>query len=232
MEIIKPVKILFCPGTFFRKLILMLSGAFCFIHVSAQKAEAGWQLKKAENGVTVYTRNAENSAYKELKATVVVKTSLSSIVSLLNDWDTYPQWVYRCGKSSTVKRISETELIHYQTVEAPWPVDSRDFVVNVKLVQDALTKVITITSTSKPDLSPKVPSYVRIIEFKASWTLIPLKDGNVQAVYQLLVNPGGYVPAWLVNLAVVDGPYETTLHFKDWVMKDKYQGSKVPYIKD
>src|ERR1035437_2289660 len=86
-----------------------------------------WQLKKQENGIAVYTRDDENSAFKELKAVAYLKTSLSSIVALLYDWDAYPQWVYRCGKSSTLKIINEKELIHYQTVVAPWPIENRDF---------------------------------------------------------------------------------------------------------
>jgi len=191
-----------------------------------------WQLKKSESGISVYTRNSENSDFKELKSVCIVKTSLSSIVALLNDWDTYPQWVYKCGKSTTLKRISDAELIHYQTVVAPWPVDSRDFVVNVRLSQDPVSKVVKIVSTSRPDFIPEVPGHVRITEFRASWTLVPQNDGTVEVTYQLLVNPGGYVPAWLVNLAVVDGPYETTLHFKQWVMKEKYQKAIVPLIKD
>src|SRR6218665_505623 len=205
---------------------------FFFFFISSAVAQSEWKLKKFEQGISVYTRDAADSDFKELKAVVTIKTSLSSIVALLNDWDTYPQWVYRCGKSSTLKRISETEVMHYQTVEAPWPVDSRDFVVHVKLTQDPSTNVVSIVSTCKPTYIPKTKDYVRITEFRASWTLIPQKDGSVQAIYQLLVNPGGYVPAWLVNLAVIDGPYETTLHFRDWVMKDKYQKAVVPYIKE
>lgn len=205
----------------------------CFsVYFTAYSQSGDWQLRKSENGILVYTRTSESSAFKELKSVCHVKTSLSGIVALLNDWDSYPQWVYRCGKSATLKKISETELIHYQTVVAPWPVDSRDFVVNVNMEQDPSTKVVTIVSTCKPAYIPKVAGYVRITEFKASWTLIPQKDGMVEVVYQLLVNPGGYVPAWLVNLAVIDGPYETTLHFKEWVLKKKYQDALVPAIKD
>jgi hypothetical protein len=50
--------------------------------------------------------------------------------------------------------------------------------------------------------------------------------------YQLLVDPAGYVPAWIINLAVVDGPYETALHLRDWVEKKKYKEAVVPYIKE
>lgn len=211
------------------KIFLFL---FCIGLFQADAQKDVWVLKKQEQGISVYTRNTEGSSFKELRSSVILKTSLSSIVALLNDWESYPEWVYRCGKSSTIKKFSENEVIHYQTVIAPWPVDSRDFVVNVKLTQDPITKIITIVSASKPDYIPKTEGFVRITDFRASWTLIPKPDGMVEVNYQLMVDPGGYVPAWLVNLAVVDGPYETKLNLKKWVMKDKYQKAVISYIKE
>lgn len=195
-------------------------------------SQEAWQLKKAEDGIEVYTRKDENSSFKELKSVVILKTSLSSIVALLTDFESYPDWVYRCGTSRTVKRINDAEMIHYQEVTAPWPVDSRDFIVDMKVVQNPVTKVITISSTCLPDYIPRIDDHVRITNFKASWTLMPKKDGNVELVYQLLVDPGGNVPAWLVNLAVVEGPFETTMHLRDRVKKDKYQKAILPFIKN
>ena len=218
--------------TILLKLGIALFMQFSILSSYSQKSPSDWHLKKYSNGIAVYTRNASTSAYKELKSEVKIKTSLSSVVALILDYESYPQWVYRCGNSATLKKISETECIHYQTVIAPWPVDSRDFVVNVKLQQDAKTKIVIITSTCKSDFIPKIPTFVRITEFKATWTLIPLEDGTVEVVYQLLVNPGGYVPAWMVNLAVVDGPYTTTLNLKDWVLKPKYQQTKFSFVRE
>ncbi len=191
-----------------------------------------WKLKKFENGIAVYTRHDDNSAFKELKAVTQIKASLSSIMALLGDWETYPQWVYKCGVSKTLKQISETELIHYQTVDAPWPVDSRDFVVNIKITQDPITKAVKQIATYKADFIPKQKNFIRITEFKAAWTLTPLKNGIVNVEYQLLVNPGGVVPAWLVNMAAVEGPYETTHNLKKWVQKEKYQKAKISFIEE
>ncbi|HXD94398.1 MAG TPA: hypothetical protein VNX01_14425, partial [Bacteroidia bacterium] len=81
-------------------------------------------MKKEENGIAVYSRKTINSNFRELKSIAYVKTSLSSIVALLDDWETYTQWVYKCGESKTLKRIANTELIHYQTVVAPWPAEN------------------------------------------------------------------------------------------------------------
>lgn len=192
----------------------------------------GWQLKKDEKGVTVYTRNAENSAFKELKAIAYLKTSISSIVALLYDFEKYPEWVYKCGTSGTLKTISEKELIHYQTVIAPWPISNRDFIVNIKIRQDEITKVVSIKSYATGTYIPVSPNYVRIMNFNASWTLTPQKDGTVEIVYQLLVDPAGFVPAWAVNMAIVDGPFETMSKIKERVFKDEYQKTKFSFIKE
>jgi hypothetical protein len=212
------MKLLFC----------LLISAVCF----SQEGKFDWQLKKDESGIAVYSRKTVNSNFKELKSIAYVKTSLSSIVALLDDWDTYTQWVYKCGASKTLKRINTTELIHYQTVVAPWPAENRDFVVNVTFAQDEKTKVVTIKSVCNANYIPSVAHHVRITEFNACWTLIPSKDGVIQINYQLMVNPGGYVPAWIVNMAAIDGPFETMVHFKEFIVKEKYQKAKVSFIKE
>jgi hypothetical protein len=191
-----------------------------------------WTLKKNQNGVSVYSRDAENSRFKELKSVTIYKSSLSSLIALIDDFESYPQWVYKCAVSTTIKKNSEKDLIHYQSVIAPWPVDNRDFVVHVQLQQDPVTKVIIQNVSCIPDYIPRVKGHVRITEFKARWTLIPLKDGYVEANYELLVNPGGNVPAWIVNLAAVDGPYETAINMKKMLMKEKYQKAVVLFVKE
>jgi hypothetical protein len=68
--------------------------------------------------------------------------------------------------------------------------------------------------------------------FKAQWTITPLKDGSLSLEYQLLVDPGGSVPAWLVNLAVVDGPFETMSALREKVKEKKYQEAVLPRLND
>lgn len=191
-----------------------------------------WQLRKQEQGISVYSKDFENSKFKELKSIFQIKTSLTSVVALLKDFESYPGWVYRCGESYKVKQISETVSLHYQTVVAPWPVDDRDFIVHVVIQQDPVTGIVTQKGNAVIDSKPEVKGRVRIKTFKANWKITPLKDGFVQIEYQLMVDPGGSVPAWLVNLAVVDGPFDTALAMKEWLFKEKYQSAKISFIKE
>lgn len=218
--------------SFKKKYVLLQLVVFYFGATSFYIPNDDWQLKKNEQGVTVYTRDSENSAFKELKAVAYLNTSLSSIVGLLYDFEKYPEWVYKCGKSGTLKTISEKELIHYQTVIAPWPIDNRDFIVNIKIEQNEKTKVITIKSYAIGNYIPLVPNYVRIMKFNASWVLSPQKDGSVEIVYQLLIDPSGYIPAWAVNMAVVDGPFETMNNIKERVFRKEYQKAKISFINE
>jgi ribosome-associated toxin RatA of RatAB toxin-antitoxin module len=191
-----------------------------------------WQLKKFEQGISVYTRNSENSKYKELKAVYTIKTSLASIIALLNDVDSYPKWIYRCGSSKLLKQGSDQDLIRYQTVVAPWPVDNRDMIVEVHSRQDEKTGIVYQKVTALPDYMKEIPDHVRIREFRGNWTLTPLENGMVEVQYELLVNPAGSLPAWVVNMAVVDGPFETSVHMKEWLMKEKYQKASFSFIKE
>lgn len=212
-----------------KKLIFFLPVLALFSFVQ-EKQESKWELRKFENGISVYSRTAEGSNIKELKSVFQIKTSLSSIVALLDDFESYPQWVYRCAKSSTLKKTSDQELIHYQSVAPPWPVSNRDIIVKVDLTQDPVTKVILQKSTCIPDYIPRVEGHIRVVLFKALWTLTPLKNGLVNVEYQLLLDPGGMVPAWVINLGIVDGPYETELKMKKWLFKEKYQSAKISFI--
>src|ERR1700758_430228 len=104
----------------FKKAVFAFFYFFLPIYCFSQNS---WTIKKEEDGIAIYTRKAPNSCFKELKAVFYLKTSLSSIVALVDDWENYSNWVYKCGQSSILKKVSDKELIHYQTVLVPWPLD-------------------------------------------------------------------------------------------------------------
>jgi START domain-containing protein len=218
-----------------RFLVYLLLTANCLlltVYGFSQNKRNDWRLYKNENGIAIYERISASSQYREIKSVLTLKTSLNSIVALINDWETYPQWNYKCGESKTLKKISETELIHYQTTIVPWPAQDQDLVINIKLSQDEKTRTVTIKSTNNPNYIPPIKDRTRVEEFYGIWTLTPLTDGTVQVTYQFRVKPGGYIPVWLVNMAALYGPYETMYNFKQWIVKDKYQKAKSTFIKE
>lgn len=218
-----------CFMRLFKRLSVFLF-TIIFYGFTPVKVDDAWELKKVANGITIYTRATETSKYKELKAVFQIKSSLSSIIAILNDVEAYPQWVYRCETSKILKKNSDQHIIRYQTVVAPWPVDNRDVIVEVKSYQDPKTKIVYQKVSALPDYAPKLKGHVRIRDFRATWTLKPLKNGIVEIEYELLVNPAGSIPAWLVNMALVDGPFETSMKMKERILFEKYQKTNYPFI--
>jgi hypothetical protein len=191
-----------------------------------------FSLDKDKNGVKVYTRKIEGSSLKEFKGVTAIKTSLTSLVALMDDTDALPRWLHNCGAARLVQKINERERITYTTVKAPWPVSDRDTVSYSKIVQDPKSKIITIYLKGMPDRYPVQSGKVRVPSLKGFWQFIPNKNGYVTVIYQLHSEPGGAIPDALANSTATDIPYHTLLNMHKIVKEEKYQSAKLPQVKE
>jgi hypothetical protein len=133
----------------------------------------------------------------------------AQLFSILLDVEKYPQWAY-CTKSSTlVKKIGNNELIYYSEISAPWPLSNRDFYADVKLSCDSSKHSWCMVSTGLKDFLPEKKGLVRIPRSKAVWNISQKSDKVVHLQYILQIDPGGCLPAWIVNMFATKGPMET-----------------------
>ena len=51
------------------------------------------------------------------------------------------------------------------------------------------------------------------------WKLTPIAENKTKVEYQMHVEPGGYVPAWLANMKIVDTPYTFMYNLREQVEK-------------
>jgi hypothetical protein len=189
-----------------------------------------WELKKNEDNIKVYTRKVTTSDFKELKSSTVVKASFSSVINLLCDVENYTKWVYKCVTSKGMNRKDDTEVCSYQLFDAPWPLQDRDVVARMKVKQDPKTKVITVSSGLADGLVEEKEGIVRIKNFHTLYTLTSLGGGWIRIDYELGTEPGGTVPAWLANLVMVNGPFETQAMMNQLIQTAPYKTSKLSFI--
>jgi hypothetical protein len=55
---------------------------------------------------------------------------------------------------------------------------------------------------------------------------------TIKAEYTLYADPGGSVPAWLVNLFIADGPLESFQKLKEHIKKPAYANARLAGIKN
>lgn len=185
----------------------LLSALLFYIMPSAIAAEK-WDLKKDDEGIKIYTRTVPNSPHKALRATFTMKGTLNILENILLDISKQTDWVYSTKTSSLVKRMGEHDLVYYSEKSMPWPVTNRDAVVRISITRSDATTML-VNAISVVGTVPEKKGIVRVPFSKVSWEVKALNDNTLSVVYEALVDPGGSLPAWVVNMFSTKGPFET-----------------------
>jgi len=182
----------------------------CLVCVTlAGQTQSGWQLSKEKNGIKIYTKKADSSSFKAIKVECVFEGTWERLAAILMDIKLQEQWVYRSKKAYAIKKISENEILYYTETSLPWPISHRDAVVRMKLYYDPASKMNRVLSVNEPKVLPEKKGLIRIQHYKATWEVKPVEKNKIAITYFLEVDPAGSLPAWVVNMFITTGPYET-----------------------
>ena len=196
--------------------------------VSADDSE--WKLSRDRRDIKIYTRRVEGIAFKQYKGVVTVNASLSSVIALFEDHGAAKDWIDTCERIELVEQIAPNESITYSYNNAPWPAKDRDAVVHSVIKQDPETLTVSIVQEAISGHVPLNRKAVRVEFIEGSWTLVPLEKNRTRITYQVLTDPGGGIPAWLVNAVAISQPFNTLEGFRDLVTSDKYRDASFEFI--
>lgn len=208
-------------------LFLLLFGSF-----NNNKPVINWNLEKSKNGILVYSSISEDQKIKQIKVKTTAKTNLSAAVSVLKEVENYPLWIYNCNTSHIVTQKNDKEMIYYAETTTPWPLQNRDLVVHNTIYQDKITKKISSISTAYPNKIAEKENLVRIKDFYGEWALTPLNDNEISIEYYLKIDPAGNIPAWILNMLIDVGPYQTIEKFKILITLPQHKNAQFDYIKN
>ncbi len=200
--------------------------------VGIVEAKSPWELSKQSDGIQVFVRDSPNSKLKSFRAVVIMPTRLTSLVAVLEDTTVFPRLFHNCKSAKSLKKAGHNEFYNYIVTAMPWPVSSRDSIIQSIISQNKKTKRVDIAINSMPNMVPQKSGIVRIQHLVGRWAFTPLKNGMTKVVYELNIVPGGNIPAWLVNLLVVDTPFYTLLKLRKLVKEPVYKNAKRSYILD
>jgi len=166
-----------------------------------------WKLVKDESAIQVYTATVENDAFKHIYATAVLPTSINRVLDIIKNVNQYKNWGYYCQKSELLV-AKPNEIIFYYVSNVPWPLSKRDLVSQMIIHEISANEVI-IRSHQLDNYLPLQHNLVRIPQSNAVWHLKTMPNGFTRATYTLQLNPGGNIPAWIVNPFIAIGPFTT-----------------------
>jgi hypothetical protein len=195
-------------------------------------SQKNWELKSQKQDIAIFTRTFPDSRFKAVKVECTLAATLSQFVAVIMDVNTGDQWVYSTKSVALLKQVSPSELYYYSEVNVPWPASNRDFIAHLKVVQDPNTRVVTIYGPTVPDYIPVKKDIVRVTQSEGKWIITPLSKKLIKVEYTLRLDPGGNIPAWLINMFVTKGPFESFKNLKTHLQKPVYQNARLPFIVD
>ena len=178
-------------------------------------AQDNWDLRRNENGIAVYSRKVTNVSFKEIKVECELPGTSAQLVRIIKDVAHHPDWVYGVKEASILKKKSESNFIYHTQSDLPWPVADRDLVAENIIYPSTPNGRVIIAVHSLKDYLPKKNGYVRIPYSEASWDILPLPNNKIKITYIFRVDPGGTIPAWLVNATIATGPYNSFVKLRE-----------------
>jgi hypothetical protein len=202
----------------------------CTLISTGGSAQENWELKKEEDGIKVFTGISNNSAFKSVKVECTINASQSQLVAFLLDIEKQHEWIYNNKSSKFIAKVSDNERIFYSEVNVPWPCNNRDYIAHFSINQASLQHM-SIDSHADPDLLPEKKGLVRVRSSVAHWDVTTLSANLLRIVYTVQIDPGGTVPAWLINLFVAKGPLHTFQKLREGVRSPAYQNARLDFIR-
>lgn len=176
-----------------------------------------WQLKSNQDGITVYTRTVEGSQLREFKAMMIVDAPITKIIPIFEDTHLVTAWYYQCVHAELLKDEGPQGKILYLVFQPPWPVSQRDSIFRRTKSIDQGT--VSFTIEALPDYLPVNKGKVRVSMIHSHWRFTSLPGGKTEIYFQQHCNPGGSLPAFMVNALAVDTPINSLKALRNLIMK-------------
>ena len=192
------------------KLIRKIVYLLLFIGVySSSAGQYNWKLSKDKDGIRVYLSESPKSKFKSIRVECTLQGTYDKLISVLTDVEHLKDWVYNTKMSYVIKKINPYDLYYYTETTIPWPMSNRDVVVHLKIMKDSLNRFMKVNSTNENRMVPEKDGKVRVIYSSINWYVTMPTAKTIHIVYTFEADPGGSLPAWLVNSFADKGPYET-----------------------
>lgn len=211
-------------------LIALLATLLLAGHATA--AEAPWRLVSDKNGIQVYMRHDDSARIKTFRGVTRFKVqNLNAMSGVLNDTPNMPRWMHFISQATELRRTDYLNREYQFLTRMPWPLADREAVVRLLVRQDPKDKGVTVHVINAPTLLPPNDNYVRIPQMNGRFAFVPTGvEKEVEVTYELILDPGGYVPAWIANIVLKDTPYFTLERLRRVVERPEYQGWKEPVL--
>lgn len=170
-------------------------------------AQGDCKLRKSQDGIKVYTCDTDTSKFRSIKVECELMCSLGKLENCLLDFENYTHWQFNTVECKRIEKIGDGEFIYYAKIEAPWPVSDRDMVVRLRSNRSG--NQLLISANSEQGILSEKEDVVRVPASRSQWIVKEIGKELLEIRYSIQIDPGGNVPAWLVNWVCANAPLQS-----------------------
>ncbi len=213
-------------SNYFRYLLFVLLIIFNSAITYAQDL---WKLESDKDGIKVYSKSIDGTAFKSFKAHMSIKGSIHTFVAILQDIENMPEWGYSVKSTELLESTGDTLQIYYAVASAPFPFENRDGIYQNTFRWDGRNKILFVEIELLPGYMKKASRLVRL-KGNGFWNVKVLKNQMLDITFSMLVDPGGNIPAWMANIFVNTTPISTMTELRKVMVDKKYQNKSFGFI--
>lgn len=178
-----------------------------------------WTTLYLRQGILVERGTVANSPYHALRGTGIVQARIGRVISVLYEYNRANEWVHQLDASKGLRDNSLSSVV-WQRYDTPWPAKSRDFVylaepvfdVDRKFFEARMTDVSELASPLTRAERDRLPDQSCCVVGKliyGRWQFRSIEPEKTCARIEIMFDPGGRLPAFIVNQFQRDWPYDT-----------------------
>lgn len=175
--------------------------------VQALADQPDWHRVHDRDGIQVQTRAVPGSDVNAFRASVEIAAPVDSILAVLGDPAACAHYIHGCAEARVLKSTGFYQRDTYQINDFPWPAQDRDLVLEIR-IRELDKGAFRLDMINEPDAFPE-SQYLRVRQVSGHYLLTPTQPGQTRVDWEQHTDPGGQLPAWLVNQLVTDVPVNT-----------------------
>ena len=120
--------------------------------------------------------------------------------------------------------------IYRVITQVPFPYKDRDGIYQNKFRWISESNTLLVDIKTLDEYIPEADDYTRV-KGSGFWKVVVRPSGKLDITFQMQIDPGGNIPAWLVNMFIDTTPYHTLVNLREFLKKEKYQNKTFSFIK-
>ena len=172
-----------------------------------------WKLSLDKDDFLIYTRQVDYSRFNEFLAEAKMNGTIEEFKSIITDVDQYEAWMPDCKSAEIIERRGPDDITYHMKLKVPFPFSNRDIIQQLVLHEKG--GILEIDIINRPKKITASKKYVRMLQANGKWIVKEISEDEISIRFRYFADPGGDIPAWLVNSFIVKNPHITLSNIRE-----------------